>query len=63
MEDFLKEDTLNPALEPTQKGFYSVFALWILEDDLPFMTGETSGIKRLFKYLQSHFMLPSDTTV
>ena len=63
MENFLKDGALNPALEPTQKGFYSVFASWILEDDLPFTTGETSGIKRLFKYLQSRFMLPSDTTV
>lgn len=63
MEEFLKEGALNPALDPTQKGFYKVFAAWILEDDLPFTTGETSGIKRLFKYMQSRFSLPSDTTV
>ncbi len=63
MEDFLKNGALNPALERTQKGFYSVFASWILEDDLPFTTGETPGIKRLFMYLQSRFMLPTDTTV
>jgi hypothetical protein len=63
MENFLKDGELNPALERTQKGFYSVFASWILEDDLPFTTGETTGIKRLFTYLQSRFMLPTDTTV
>ncbi|KAF8186574.1 hypothetical protein K438DRAFT_1596191, partial [Mycena galopus ATCC 62051] len=35
----------------------------ILEDDLPFTTGETGGIHRLFKYMQCKFLLPSDTTV
>ena len=51
IENFLKDGAINPALNRTQKGFYSVFASWILEDDLPFTTGETSGIKILFKYL------------
>lgn len=51
MENFLKDGAINPALNQTQKGFYSVFASWILEDNLLFTTGETSGIKRLFKYL------------
>jgi hypothetical protein len=63
MEDYLKEGKLNPALVRTQQGFYSVFAARILEDDLPFTTGETSGIKRLFQYLESRFLLPTDTTV
>lgn len=35
MEGFLKDGKLNPAIERTQKGFYSVFASWILEDNLP----------------------------
>ena len=63
MENFLKDGALNPALDRTQKGFYNVFASWILEDDLPFTTGETQGIKRLFQYLETRFMLPTDTTV
>lgn len=63
MDDFLREGQLNPAIKPTQKGFYKVFAAWVLEDDLPFTTGETGGIHRLFSYMQSKFMLPSDTTV
>ncbi|RDB30886.1 hypothetical protein Hypma_005713 [Hypsizygus marmoreus] len=63
MEGYLKEGLLNPSITPTQKGFYKVFAAWILEDDLPFTAGETSGIHQLFKYMQSHFQLPSDTTV
>jgi hypothetical protein len=63
MEDFLKDGVLNPALVPTQKGFHRVFAAWILEDDLAFTTGETNGIHRLFRYMQSRFTLPSDTTV
>ncbi|KAJ6611141.1 hypothetical protein B0H10DRAFT_1656023, partial [Mycena sp. CBHHK59/15] len=45
------------------RGFLKVFSAWILEDDLPFTTGETVGIRRLFKYMQSKFLLPSDTTV
>ena len=45
MENYLKDGALNPALERTQKGFYNIFASWILEDDLPFTTGETPGIK------------------
>lgn len=63
MEDYLKEGKLNPKLEPTQKGFLQVFAACIIEDDLPFTTGESSGLARLFEYTWSKFMLPSDTTV
>jgi hypothetical protein len=42
-KNFLKDGAINPALNRTQKGFYSVFASWILKDNLPFTTGETSG--------------------
>ncbi|KAJ7809818.1 hypothetical protein B0H13DRAFT_1550389, partial [Mycena leptocephala] len=45
------------------KNFLKVVAAWIIEDDLPFTTGETPGIKRLFAFLQTHYILPSDTTV
>ncbi|KAJ6612081.1 hypothetical protein B0H10DRAFT_1711809, partial [Mycena sp. CBHHK59/15] len=38
-------------------------AAWIIEDDLPFTTGETPGIRRLFAFLQTRYILPSDTTV
>ncbi|KAJ7725138.1 hypothetical protein DFH07DRAFT_694107, partial [Mycena maculata] len=37
--------------------FLKIFAAWIIEDDLPFTTGETPGIRRF------HFYLPSDTSV
>ncbi|CDO77912.1 hypothetical protein BN946_scf184727.g1, partial [Trametes cinnabarina] len=63
MEDFLKEGALNPALVPTQKGFYRVFAAWILDDNLPFTMGESPSLARLFQYLKVKFVLPSDTTV
>ncbi|KAJ6483392.1 hypothetical protein C8R45DRAFT_768426, partial [Mycena sanguinolenta] len=43
--------------------FLKVFAAWIIEDDLAFTTGETVAIARLFKFLNSRYMLPSDTTV
>jgi hypothetical protein len=63
MESFLAEGKLNPKIDPTKKGFLAHFAAWILEDNLPFTTGETPGIKRLFKYLQVKFQLPTDTSV
>ncbi|KAK7047043.1 hypothetical protein R3P38DRAFT_3423826 [Favolaschia claudopus] len=63
MEEFLISGQLNPAIVPTRKGFLTIFSAWILEDDLPFTTGETSGIKRLFQYLKCKFVLPSDTLV
>jgi hypothetical protein len=63
MEAFLAEGKINPQIIVTQKGFYRVFAAWLLEDNLPWTTGETPGIARLFKYIKSTFSLPSDTTV
>ncbi|CDO78267.1 hypothetical protein BN946_scf184558.g1, partial [Trametes cinnabarina] len=36
---------------------------WILDEDLPFTTGESLSLARLFKYLKIKFVLPSDTTV
>jgi hypothetical protein len=63
MEAFLEEGKLNPKCNPTKKGFLKHFAAWILEDDLPFTTGETPGIWCLFEYLSITFQLPTDTTV
>ena len=63
MEKYLEEGKLNPKVEPTQRGFLQVFAAWIIEDDLPFTTGESPGLARMIKYMQSKFLLPSDTTV
>ncbi|KAI0363188.1 hypothetical protein BV20DRAFT_921329, partial [Pilatotrama ljubarskyi] len=45
------------------KGFYRVFAAWILDDNLPFTMGESPSLARLFQYLKVKFILPSDTTV
>ena len=45
-----------------QKGFYMVFAAWVVEADLPWTTGETPGIKHVFDYLGSKFALLTDTT-
>ncbi|TFY51128.1 hypothetical protein EVJ58_g10725 [Rhodofomes roseus] len=63
MERYLEEGKLNPKLEPTQRGFLQVFAAWIIEDDLPWTTGESPGLARVFRYMQSKFLLPTDTTV
>jgi hypothetical protein len=63
MENMLLEGKLNPKIESTQKGFLKVFAAWLLEEDLPFTTGEAPGLKRLFHYLDIKYQLPSDTTV
>lgn len=63
MGDFLKAGILNPELTHTQAGFYKVFSAWILEDDLAFSMGETVRIHCLLAYMESCFLLPSDTTV
>ena len=63
MEEFLVKGRLNPKLGPTKRGFLRHFAAWLIEEDLPFTTGESHGIKRLFKYLDVTFQLPTDTTV
>ncbi|KAM5543378.1 hypothetical protein V8D89_002963 [Ganoderma adspersum] len=63
MEEYVRNGYLNSALEPTQKGFYRVFAAWILEDDLPFSQGESWSLRNVFKYLKVNFILPTDTTV
>lgn len=63
MEAYLKEGVLNPAVVPTQKGFLRLFGAWILDEDLPFTTGEAPSLDRLFRYMKVNFVLPSDTTV
>ncbi|KAJ6575844.1 hypothetical protein B0H10DRAFT_2199225 [Mycena sp. CBHHK59/15] len=63
MADFLVDGKLNPAINSTQKNFFKVFSAWIIEDDLPFTTGETPGIQRLFAFLTPCYSLQSDTTV
>ncbi|KAF8999519.1 hypothetical protein BDQ17DRAFT_1175918, partial [Cyathus striatus] len=39
------------------------FAAWILDNDLPWTTGESNILSNLFKYLKISYMLPSDTAV
>ncbi|KAF7794639.1 hypothetical protein EIP86_005776 [Pleurotus ostreatoroseus] len=63
MAAFLKEGELNPRMVPTYKGFLRLFSAWILDEDLPFTTGEAPSLRNLFKYLHVNFALPSDTTV
>ncbi|EED82988.1 eukaryotic translation initiation factor 3 [Postia placenta Mad-698-R] len=63
MDKFLKEGKLHPKTEPTRKGFLTLFAACIIEEDLPWTTGEAPGLHRLFEYLNAKFVLPSDTTV
>ncbi|KAJ7109008.1 hypothetical protein C8R43DRAFT_905090, partial [Mycena crocata] len=62
MEGFLVDGKLNPAINTTQKNFLKIFSAWIVEDDLPWSTGETPGINRLFEFLHTRYQLPSDTT-
>lgn len=63
MKEFLTEGSLNPAINPTRAGFLKIFALWILDEDLPWTTGESPMLRDLFKYLRVNQQLPSDTTV
>lgn len=63
MEEFLREGALNPAIEPTVEGFHRIFAAWILDESLPWTTGEAPTLRALFQYVKCRFPLPSDTTV
>lgn len=63
MKEFVAEGIRNPKVEPTQRGFYRVFAAWAVDDDQARSVGETPSIARLFKYMESRFLLPSDTMV
>ncbi|THU91229.1 hypothetical protein K435DRAFT_572732, partial [Dendrothele bispora CBS 962.96] len=62
MREYIEEGKLNPALVKTRKGFLEVFTAWILEDQLPWTTGESQGLRRVFEYLRVQFRLPTDTT-
>jgi hypothetical protein len=46
----------------SQSGFNRLFAAWILDEDLPWVTGETPLLAEIFRYLDVNFQLPSDTT-
>lgn len=63
MRAYLKDGELNPAVNPMQTGFYHLFTAWILDESLPWTTGEALTLKLLFQYLKVKFMLPTDTTV
>jgi len=63
MAQYLKKGELNPAVTATQSGFLRLFSAWILDESLPWTTGEAPSLQLLFKYLKINFSLPSDTTV
>ncbi|KAF8228391.1 hypothetical protein L208DRAFT_1291743 [Tricholoma matsutake] len=63
METFLKEGELNLEIVATYSGFLHIFAAWIIDESLPWMTGEAPTLQMLFKYLKITYQLPSDTTV
>ena len=63
MAKYLKDGELNPAVVATQSGFLRLFAAWILDESLPWTTGEAPALHLLFKYLKVNFILPTDTTV
>lgn len=63
MDDYLNEGKTNPSIEPTYLGFRRIFSAWLIDEGLPWTTGEAPALKKLFKYLKIDFNLPSDTTV
>jgi hypothetical protein len=63
MREYLRDGELNPAVTATQTGFYRLFAAWILDESLPWTTGEVPTLQILFKYLKVNFVLLTDTTV
>ena len=60
MENFLKDSAINPALNRTQKGFYSVFASWILEDDLPSTSSHVSCCRQIL-WFEIHWHVSSQS--
>ncbi|PPR07539.1 hypothetical protein CVT24_007136, partial [Panaeolus cyanescens] len=63
MDRFLKEGQLNPAIAPSQSSFLRIFSAWIIEEDLPWTTGEAPMLEVLFRHLKIQYTLPTDTTV
>lgn len=63
MADWLKGGELNPEVDVTQKGFLRMFSAWILDESLPWTTGEAPTLRMLFEYLGCQYQLPSDMTV
>ena len=63
MEAYLKDGELNLQVVTTYKGFLRIFSAWILDESLPWTTGEAPTLRMLFKYLKIHYKLPSDTSV
>ena len=63
MSAYLEQGKLRPEIVATQKGFYRIFAAWILDESLPWTTGEAPTLRALFDYIKVRFQLPSDTTV
>ncbi|KAF8156098.1 hypothetical protein B0H34DRAFT_635221, partial [Crassisporium funariophilum] len=45
------------------KGFYCIFAAWILDESLPWTTREAPTLRMLFQYIKNKFLLPTNTTV
>ncbi|KAJ7582416.1 hypothetical protein C8J56DRAFT_791591 [Mycena floridula] len=62
MEAYLKDSELNLQVVRTYRGFLRIFSAWILDESLPWTTGEAPTLKMLFKYLSITYPLPSDTT-
>ncbi|KZV59372.1 hypothetical protein PENSPDRAFT_549342, partial [Peniophora sp. CONT] len=63
MDAFVKEGVLHPASNPTTTSFTRVFVGWVLGDALPWTTGESLNLGRLFRHVQVTYGLPTDTTV
>jgi hypothetical protein len=53
----------NPAWPKTQRSFYEIVTAWFISDNLPWTTGETEWIDRVFTFADCRYTLPSDTTV
>ncbi|KAI0038955.1 hypothetical protein FA95DRAFT_1658846 [Auriscalpium vulgare] len=47
MLKFFEEGLANPRRDPTQKGFLRMFVAWIIEDDLPFTTGDDTTVRNV----------------
>ena len=64
MKRFVQRGIEHPHKELTRRGFRMAFVKAVLEDDLPFIAGEKSGIEQLLRYvLPANIPIPNHQMV
>lgn len=53
----------NPSWPNTQQSLNILFSAWVIDANLVFTTGQSPLLRIIFRFINSMFTLPSDTTV